>query len=282
MFWNKKPVISFTTQEDLLELIPHPVMAKRAQPKWFQKLKPTAGGMEKADAGTVKRCKPVLDAVSQGYIIPLWADLQVKVERKWKLYSDEGFIAEIEPRGNPEDVLGQPIKDVEGEPVITRIDKGEWLVSVKFPDQNDMRIGDMIGGHGWQQVGNACDLKRFKLGKSLLKFTNPWVIETPKGWSVKFQNPSNNWSNDIEIVEGVVDTDEYYNEVNFPFVWTGHEEGEFIIERGTPLVHVIPFKREPMDLEIGVTDQKRKEQIVRKMGTKLFDKYATFFWSKRK
>ena len=77
MFWNKKPVISFTTQEDLLELIPHPVMAKRAQPKWFQKLKPTAGGMEKADAGTVKRCKPVLDAVSQGYIIPLWADLQV-------------------------------------------------------------------------------------------------------------------------------------------------------------------------------------------------------------
>ena len=108
-----------------------------------------------------------------------------------------------------------------------------------------------------------------------MKFTNPWIIETPPGWSVKFQNPANNWSNDIEIVQGVVDTDKYYNEVNFPFVWKGHEEGEFIIERGTPLIHVIPFKRDDMQMEIGVTDETRKEMVQRKLSTKLFDKYAT-------
>ena len=282
MFWNKKPVISFTAREDLLKLIPHPVPAMKAMPEWFRKLKPTMEGQEKANAGTVKRCKPVLDAVSQGFIIPLWADLQVKVERNWRLYSDDGFIAEIEPLGDPDDVLGKPVEDVEGKPILTRIEKGDWIVKCKFPDQNDMRIGDMIGTHGWQQVGNACDLKKFKLGKTLMKFSNPWVIETAPGWSVKFQNPANNWSNDIEILQGVVDTDTYYNEVNFPFVWTGHVEGEFIIERGTPLVHVVPFKRESMELKVGVTNEERKSNVVRLMGTKLFDKYATFFWHRRK
>ena len=282
MFWNKKPTIKFTTREDLLDLIPHPVPAMKAIPEWFRKLKPVVENSDKADPGTVKRCKPVLDAVSQGYIIPLWADIQVKVERKWKLFSDDRFIAEIEPRGDPKDAIGQPIKDVEGEPVITHIEEGEWTVYCKFPDENDMRIGDMIGTHSWKQVGNVCDLKKFKLGKVLLKFTNPWIIETPPGWSVKFQNPANNWSNDIEIVQGVVDTDKYYNEVNFPFVWKGYEEGEFIIERGTPLIHVIPFKRDDMQMEIGVTDETRKEMVQRKLSTKLFDKYATFFWHKSK
>ena len=245
MFFKKdKPVIKFTAREDLLDLIPHPVPATKAMPEWFRKLKPVIEGSSIADAGSVKRCVPVLDAVSQGFIIPLWADLHVQVKRNEEAGEDE-----------------------------------VWM---KFPDQNDMRIGDMIGGHGWQQVGNACDLKRFKMGKVLLKFTNPWVIETAPGWSVKFQNPANNWSNDITIVEGVVDTDTYYNEVNFPYVWSGSEYGEFIIPRGTPLIHVIPFKRTDVALEVGVTDEARKEKNVRLMGTKLFDKYRTFFWNKRK
>ena len=124
--------------------------------------------------------------------------------------------------------------------------------------------------------------KEVRLGKVLLKFTNPWNIETAPGWSVKFQNPANNWSNDIQLIEGVVDTDTYYSEVNFPYVWTGSEEGEWIIPRGTPLVHVIPFKRTEVKLEVGEIDKEKKESIIKKMYTKHFDRYKTFFWHKRR
>ena len=80
----------------------------------------------------------------------------------------------------------------------------------------------------------------------------------------------------------MVDTDTYYNEVNFPYVWTGSEVGEFIIPRGTPLVHVIPFKREELKLEVGEIDQNKKDHILKKMYTKHFDRYKTLFWNKRK
>lgn len=282
MFWKKEdtPKIKFHTSEDLLEVLPHPVPAARAMPEWFKKIKPTIEGSDKADAGTIKRCVPVLDAVSQGYIIPLWADLQVKVMRMYHFKDEDGKVIHSEATMDPDSFIDKETT-VTKEVMKSYEDSGELGIWMKFPEL-DMGIGKLIGNHGWQQVGNACDLKRFKLGKVLLKFTNPWNIETSPGWSVKFQNPANNWSNDIQLIEGVVDTDEYYNEVNFPYVWTGSEVGEFIIPRGTPLVHVIPFKREEMELEVGKIDEEKKGKILKKMYTKHFDRYRTFFWSKRR
>ena len=285
MFWNKKekPWIKFHTDEHLLDLIPHPVPAKRAMPAWFKKLRPELG--DKINIGTVKRCKPVLDAVSQGYIIPLWADLQIKVAKEWLLFDENGNqITSVSPLGdNPEDFIGKTIDDIDGNPTIAKIELGEVKVNCTFPNLTEvMQRGDMISSHSWDQVGNACDLKKFKLGKTLMKFTNPWTIQTPPGYSVQVKNPANNWSNDIALIEGVVDTDEYYNEVNFPFVWTGSEEGEWIIPRGTPLAHVVPFKREEMELEIGAVDVVKKEKVHNLMMTKLYDMYATFYWHKRR
>ncbi len=245
MFWKEdKPKIKFHTNTTLLSLIPHPVPANKAMPEWFKKIKPVAEGADKADAGTVKRCMPVLDAVSQGFIIPLWADLKVKVT-----YDEE-------------------CKDT--------------FVWVSLPDFNSGEDSLALGAHSWEQVGNACDLKKFKLGKVLMKLTNPWTIQTPKGYSVQFKNPANNWSNDIELIEGVVDTDEYYNPVNFPFVWTGSGVGEWIIPQGTPLVHVIPFKREDCDMEVGIVNRDKYNFVNNQMAAKFFDRYKTFFWHKRK
>lgn len=282
MFFKSKeePYIKFHTNKDLLEVIPHPVPAAKAIPEWFRKIKPTIEGADKADSGTIKRCIPVLDAVSQGYIIPLWADLQVKVMEEYNFADADGKVVHVETTDKPDALLGKETS-VTKDLMVSYEKTGEIGVWMKFPEV-DLGVGNLIGQHDWQQVGNACDLKKFKLGKVLLKFTNPWNIETPKGWSVKFQNPANNWSNDIQLIEGVVDTDEYYNEVNFPYVWTGSEVGEFIIPRGTPLVHVIPFKREKTRLEVGVNNEDKKNKVLKQMYTKHFDRYKTLFWNKRK
>ena len=280
MLLKKNPKIKFHTNKEVLDVIPHPVPAAKAMPEWFKRVKPTVEGADKVDAGTIKRCIPVLDAVSQGYIIPLWADLQVKVMKQYDFIDADGKVVHTEATDKPDEFLGKETT-VTKETMVNHKETGELGIWMRFPEI-DLKIGNLIGQHGWQQVGNACDLKKFKLGKVLLKFTNPWNIETPKGWSVKFQNPANNWSNDIQLIEGVVDTDTYYNEVNFPYVWTGSEVGEFIIPRGTPLVHVIPFKRTEVKLEVGEVDQAKKDNILKRMYTKHYDRYKTLFWHKRK
>ena len=285
MFFKKKEkaIISFHAKEEILKVIPHPVPAAKLMPEWFRKLKPMIKSQDQTQAGTVKRCMPVLDAVTQGYIIPLWADFHVRVTTAVNVYGeDDELLAEIDYIGDEQLLVGTTMLELENNPLIARATRdGSRGLFMKFPEV-DLGTGELLSGHHWDQVGNACDLKRFKFGKQLTKFTNPWVIKTPKGWSVQIKNPSNNFSNDIQILEGVVDTDEYYNEINFPFVWSGDEDMELIIPQGTPLIHVIPFKRIETELEVGVTDEKLKALTTHKMFTKHIDRYKSIFWNKRK
>ncbi len=93
--------------------------------------------------------------------------------------------------------------------------------------------------HGWQAAGNPWE------PRALMKFHNPWAIRTPPGWSALITAPLNRPSPAVHILSGVVDCDRYAAPVNFPFVATG-EDGVHVLEKGTPLVQVIPFPRAPL------------------------------------
>jgi Family of unknown function (DUF6065) len=80
------------------------------------------------------------------------------------------------------------------------------------------------------------------------KFHNFWNIRTPKGWSCLFVPPLNRPNGVVEIVAGVVDTDEYTSLINFPFFATA-PDGLYTLEKGTPLVQVIPFRREDVAVQ---------------------------------
>jgi hypothetical protein len=70
-------------------------------------------------------------------------------------------------------------------------------------------------------------------------------------------------------------------EVNFPFLWTGGD-GEFFIKKGTPLVQVIPIKREETSIEVCEVNQAKLMNTNAKLGTMMKDKYKSMFWSGRK
>lgn len=254
MFWNKrteetKPYIRFRYREDHEDIFPKPGRANKFMPSWLKNLSRDIPGEPANAAGTVKRCVPVLDAVGQGFIIPLWADLHIKVT-----------MTNPDPENLPDAV-------------------GPWI-NLSMPQ--NYGLGDVIGGHGWQQVGDDCPVSKHMCGKVLMKFTNPWVIETPEGYSVQFKTPSNSFS-DLHIVEGVVDTDTYNRQVNFPFVWAGTEhEVDTIIPAGTPLIHVIPFKREKFDLQFDTWDHDRMTHMDMKHETVFKDKYRKLWWHKKK
>lgn len=80
------------------------------------------------------------------------------------------------------------------------------------------------------------------------KFHNYWNIRTPKGYSCLFVPPLNRAGGVVEIVAGIVDTDEYTSLINFPFFATG-PDGLYTLEKGTPLVQVIPFKRSDVAMQ---------------------------------
>lgn len=101
---------------------------------------------------------------------------------------------------------------------------------------------DMISNHPYVQVAS----ESWPLRKhNPLKFINYWCIKTRPGWSVLFTAPLNHLGMPFTCMSGVVDTDKYPKEVNFPAVW--HEPNfDDTLYAGTPLVQVIPFERKKL------------------------------------
>lgn len=111
----------------------------------------------------------------------------------------------------------------------------------------------MVSNHGAHQVaGNPRE------PSPPCKFHNYWSIRTAPGWSCLFVPPLNRGGQPFECVAGVVDTDQYFAEINFPFFATA-PDGTYTIERGTPLVQVIPFRRDDVFEDAGIRAETRAE-----------------------
>jgi len=96
----------------------------------------------------------------------------------------------------------------------------------------------MVSNHAMHQIaGNPRE------PRPPCKFHNFWTIRTPPGWSCLFVPPLNRPNGVVEVVSGVVDTDAYHALINFPFIATA-PDGVYTLERGTPIVQVIPFRRD--------------------------------------
>jgi hypothetical protein len=77
-----------------------------------------------------------------------------------------------------------------------------------------------------------------------------WTIKTPPGWSCMFIHPIAYPDLPFYSISGIVDTDVYDGDINVPFVVKNNFKG--IIEKGTPMFQVIPFKREKWNSEFDV------------------------------
>lgn len=95
----------------------------------------------------------------------------------------------------------------------------------------------------------------------VIKFQNPWVIVTPPGYSCLFIQPLNREPIPFKVFSGVVETDSLYREVNFPAACMMKPNSRCTLTRGTPIMQVIPFRRDTWTSTIGMADAKRLEEI---------------------
>ncbi|WP_052768806.1 hypothetical protein [Aurantiacibacter marinus] len=82
-------------------------------------------------------------------------------------------------------------------------------------------------------------------GTMPLKFVNPWRIRVPDGYSVLFQSLTNRPELPFYCFSGLVDCDRFATTINFPFIWTGGP-GEFVLPAGSPIIQLIPIRRDTL------------------------------------
>lgn len=80
------------------------------------------------------------------------------------------------------------------------------------------------------------------------KWSSPWVIKTPPGFSCIYTHPFNHHDFPFYSLTGVVDTDTYFQPVLFPFMMKNNFEGK--IPAGTPVIQIIPFARNDWKMEV--------------------------------
>lgn len=82
----------------------------------------------------------------------------------------------------------------------------------------------------------------FHYADNMWTWNVPWSMSTPKGYSTMFLHPINRYDLPFISTSGIVDTDMFALNGNLPFFI--REDFEGIIPKGTPIIQVIPFKRD--------------------------------------
>lgn len=116
--------------------------------------------------------------------------------------------------------------------------------------------------------------------KMSYKFQNYWTIKTPKGYSIDIRNPVGQENDVFNVIPAVVDTDKHNLGLFFP-VWI--KDGfEGVVERGTPLVQVTPFKRDSWSSNFSYIKDGEYQKIEdRDLNTNIIGKYVKENWSKK-
>ena len=240
-------LIKFICREDYIknnqDILPIP--AKTNIPEWFKKLE------HSTQKKTIKGCMPFLDSLTAGYLLKMPVDYHI--------------IHNIE---------------VEGEKRTGHMVGLKWDPAMS-PGLN-LNWDGKEESHLYQQLEGSPYVEKNKKLK-FHKILNPWVIKTPPGYSTLFVPPLNNADDRFSIIPGIVDTDTFEKEINFPFVVNGDKYPilESTIKVGTPYVQVIPFKREKWKMKIENRETKKFNEDSFYYFKYWMDNYKKRFWSKK-
>lgn len=116
----------------------------------------------------------------------------------------------------------------------------------------------------------------------IFKFKFHFAIKTPKGYSVFITHPLNRHDLTFRTFSGVVDTDKYNLPIEFPFQLLDNKEDSFIIEKGTPVCQIIPFKRDNWNSFLLKYNQVEMNKKYFNFRSIIKRSYKNQYWSRKK
>lgn len=206
-----KEITFIPINKDASMFMDPPIPAAKDLPDWYKEQPSIIGdkivlNSDGAANITVKKCMPVLDDMTAGYYL--------------RLASDTLFTTE--PDGSKS--------------CSWSLDTASTIntSTVRAP------LPPLISTHSTEQVSHMPIPNEYN--NVPFKWNNYWRIKTPKGYSCLFRHPS--YSDDVPFItfSGLVDTDTHPVAINFPFIIRKDFEG--LIPADTPIVQIIPFKRQ--------------------------------------
>lgn len=117
--------------------------------------------------------------------------------------------------------------------------------------------------------------------KIVFKYDARIRIHTPPGYSVLVTSPMGHYNQPFLALPAIIDTDTSKTSVPFPMWIRSGLEG--IIEKGSPMVQVIPFKREDWLHDVDMIDAKTYHyEFDREWKSTIVNNYVRKYWRKKK
>jgi hypothetical protein len=108
-----------------------------------------------------------------------------------------------------------------------------------------------------------------------------WYYETPPGYSVLITHPMNRYDLPFYVQSGIVESDIWGLPVFIAFFLKRNFRG--VIPKGTPIMQIIPFKRDNWELEVIDTDEEldKHELMAENRRSRLYGYYKKTAWRKK-
>lgn len=202
------PIIEFNTWNEDAFNTTKPVPAHTMQPDWWKKGKSNEIVNGNAVTGTIKICPAMRDWLTTGYLIVSQRDIQVRHDKELMWHR-----AEVE-RDSDEKQIALPSHPKE------QLFYGTDHEFNMFPENPNMYDAFKI----------RCD----------------WCMKLPEGYSMMYLDPFLYNNPDFVAWRGMIDADKGFNmaDENNNIIMYPKHDGDFVIKKGTPLVQVVPYKRE--------------------------------------
>jgi hypothetical protein len=243
--------IEFSAHEDYFALKEdYPTPIKLNIPEWYKKLEHSVLNR------TVKGCMPFLDTLTSGYLLKMPQDFNIRHNIDNKNEKGEIFKDSFQTFG---------------------LHDQSQILHAK-----SINLNSGLDTHPIKQLEGSPFIDKNK-NLPFYKILNPWKIKTPKGYSCLFVPPLNNTEDRFSIIPGIVDTDTFTNEINFPIIINGDKFPvlETTIKKGTPYVQIIPFKRDSWRMILKSRKQKEIQNTRLFYGLKLLNIYKDKYWNKK-
>jgi hypothetical protein len=247
--FNKE--IEFSAHEDYFALKEdYPTPIKLNIPEWYKKLEHSVTNI------TIKGCIPFLDTLTSGYLLKMPQDFYVRHNVDNKNEKGDFFKDSFQTFG-----LHQ---------------------MANLLNSNYINLNSGIDIHSLKQVEGSPFIEKNK-NLPFYKILNPWKIKTPKGYSCLCVSPLNNSDDRFSIIPGIVDTDNFPHEINFPIIINGDKYPvlETTIKKGTPYVQIIPFKRDNWKMIIKSREPKEIQNARLLYALKVINIYKEKYWNKK-
>ena len=159
--------------------------------------------------------------------------------------------------------------------------KKEFTIPAALQGLQSTNIKQFVGSHDLKQVEGYPFDKDVYL-EYLFRVHPIWIVQTDPGVSCLFINPQHHDNSPLLAISAVIDTDGYPSDGLLSFLVKKDFKG--YIKKGTPLVQVIPFKRQDYESEIIANQDEydRTKLISLKIRSVFNSGYKKYFWKKKK